>query len=81
MGWMGVYSNVKHTLRMYGAKFENGEPVFTQAPPFFFLGIKDDNNDVVISDDCRCEMQGGGDASVAALLNSTSYGIRGVKVI
>jgi hypothetical protein len=81
MGWMGVYSEVKHTLRMYGAEFdEKGEPKFVSESPAFFLGIHSDNNDVVVSDNCQCLIKGQ-PVGVAYLMNSTSYGVRNVRVI
>lgn len=79
MGWFGQYHYVKHTLKMYGARFEKGEPVFVGESPNFFLDIIDDNNDVAISDDCYCII-GTEQARVAPLLNSTSYGVRNVRI-
>lgn len=92
-GWIGVYSQVKHTLRMYGCDFigddpataiEDGRGVHEPGPAHgisFFMGIRGDNADVVISDNVRAFRGGKPAGTVASMMNSTSYGVRNITVI
>jgi hypothetical protein len=93
MGWMGPYSNVKHVLRTYGCDFQGEDPltavedergVHTPGPAHglaFFMNIRSDNSDVVVDDNVRAFIGGQPAGTVASYMNSTSYGVRNIKVI
>lgn len=92
MGWFGPYHLIKHTLQMYGCDFQGEDPltavedehgVHEPSPAAglsFFMGIKTDNNDVVVSDSVRAFVKGKPAGTVASYMNSTSYGVRNVAV-
>jgi len=93
MGWMGQYSYVRHTLRTYGCDFDGKDPltavsdergVHAPGPAHgiaFFMGIRDGNADVVVGDNVVAFIGGKPAGTVSAYMNSTSYGVRNIKVI
>lgn len=92
MGWLGTYGLVKHTLHVYGCDFIGEDPatamedehgVYPPGPAhgiIFFMGIKGDDADVVVPDVTRAFVNGKPAGTVASYLNSTSYGVRDIKV-
>ena len=69
---------MKHAIRTVGGDFDwNDKPRVDGVA--FFLGIQDDNADVVVNGSAQYYVAGE-PQSLAYLMNSTSYGIRNVMV-
>jgi len=78
MGWMGEMQHLIHVLNVVGAdKDEEGSFLIYNGGIHSFLGL---GEEVTINDESEYSI-GGKKASVAGLMNSTSYGFRGVTVI
>ncbi len=78
MGWMGKSEQVEHALGVVGAdRDENGKFLIYTAPVASFLGL---GEELVVGQDTEYSV-GGHRNNLAALMNSTSYGIRGIHVI
>lgn len=76
MGWFGTTHLFFHTMRTYGADFdEKGNLKVYGDPPCFGLG----GEEVLISDSVEVSINGHRQPA-AGLLNSTSYGLRNVVV-
>jgi len=77
MGWSGDVHHIKHTLGVVDADKKDGEFIITGEPVFMFMGI---GPDCVVSDRVMY-LKDGKECPLAPLMNSTSYGLRGVHVI
>ena len=78
-GWMGVWSQAVNAIYADGGDFDDdGKPIVDGV--LFFLGIQNPGADVVIPGDARYYVKGK-PYLLAALLNSTSCGVRNVAVI
>lgn len=76
MGWMGLKSQLVYTLKAMGADCdENGNVLIFGAPVIQGL----DDEEVVVNDEVEYTVQGQR-RSVAGTMNSTGYGLRGIKV-
>jgi len=74
MGWIGIQSQLMHTLDTFGVdRDENGKIKWYGTPPSCFLGIGGDNAEVVVGDDAEVEINGQR-RPVSGLLAQTSYG-------
>ena len=79
-GWIGTQRQLKYYLQVVGAdRDEQGRFIIVDGGAFAFLGIEDDNNDIVV-DGNACYLMGGQKCNLAAGLATTSYGTR-VNVI
>jgi hypothetical protein len=77
-GWIGIYRQLLYFLNVVGAdKDAKGRPI-VRGGISLFLGIENENNDVVVSGDAEYFVDGRA-CNLAAGLRSTSYGV-GVKV-
>ena len=77
-GWIGPCRQVLYYLKVVGADQDtDGWPIVTGGVALF-LGIDDENNDVVVAGDAQYFV-GSRPCNLAAGLRSTSYGL-GVKV-
>jgi hypothetical protein len=76
-GWFGLVREVKHALATVNAdRNKAGEFLITGAP--VIVGL--DADEVVVPAEA-CYLVGGKPCSLAGLMNSTSYGVRGIMVI
>ena len=79
-GWMGTWGLVLHTLNTFGVdRNEAGEICWWGDPPAFFMGVSEENAEVVVS--ARAEVAiGGRRVPVIGLLGQTSYGMKSVVI-
>jgi len=76
MGWLGSNKQILYALDIVGAdKDAEGKFLIVDAPVFSGL----DPDEVIISDETNY-LKNGKRASLAELMNSTSYGVRDIKV-
>lgn len=94
-GWMGTQGHVFHVLRTLGATTDNeGRFVIRHGLVATFMGAGGENADCVVDSeaqynvggtfvqfDSHVDVQGGSWRGLAAAMNATSYGLRGVTVI
>ena len=77
MGWLGMTDHVLHALRTVGADSDGEGNFLIDGGVSSFMGL---GEEVCISDGAHYLVDGQ-PRSLAALMNSTSYGVRGVQVI
>jgi hypothetical protein len=83
-GWFGVYSQLKIVLAAHGYDFnENGDPITAVEGMFpgpayglsFFMNIRADQNDVVVSDKVIGFQNGEPAGKIAPILHDHAQGI------
>lgn len=80
-GWAGVMRHVLHYLRTVGAdQDEEGNFLIGGPGVMSFMGMSGENAEVVVPAE-TVYFVNGRQAPLAAGLNATSYGLRGVTVI
>jgi hypothetical protein len=77
VGWLGMTDHVLHALRTVGADRDAEDNFLIDGGVASFMRL---GEEVCISDGAHY-LVGGQPRSLAALMNSTSYGVRGVTVI
>lgn len=81
MGWCGLMREMLYVLNTCNAeKDTDGKFMIWGEQPATFLGLDGPNAELVVSEKVLCRIKGQF-VSVASLMNSTSCGIRNVRVI
>lgn len=75
-GWLGTLGQLRYALDTFGAdRDEDGKTKWWGEPPVSFMGMDDDQTDVVVHPSAEVEIMGQRNP-VVGLLGATSYGRR-----